>query len=79
MEIGIGYREYESGRWTGGQGDMRRFGFNVAKRHVIRIPSPEPFRQAHFFFEVLAASAKLYDASASLIVHVFEAVYAHAE
>ena len=48
MEIGIGHLEYESGRWIGGEGDMRRLGFSVANRYVIRNSAPEPFR--HVFF-----------------------------
>jgi hypothetical protein len=75
----FGHWEYESGRWIGGQGDMRRFGVNIANPHVIRIIGPEPFRQVHFFLKVLAASVKLYGTSASLIIHVFKAVFAHIE
>jgi len=74
-----GYRELESGRWIGGEGDMRRFGFNVANRHVIRIPGPEPFRRAHLSFKVLAAMMKIYNASASLIIHIFKAIFADTE
>ena len=79
IAIRSGHREYESGRGIGGKGDMRRAGFNVAKRHVIRIPGPELFRRVHLFFKVLSASVKIYGASASLIIHVFKAVFAHAE
>ena len=79
IKIGIGHRKHESGRWIGGQGDMRRFGFNVANCHVIRIPGPDPFRGVKSFFKVIAASVKIYGASASLIIHVFKAVFAHTE
>src|SRR4029077_5871773 len=72
-----GSREYESGRWIGSQGDMRRFGQNVAKPNVIRIPSPVPSR--HFLLNVLAAGVKIDGASASLIIDVFKAVFAHTE
>ena len=72
MKIGMGRREYESGRWIGGKGDMRRCGVNIANRHVVRIPGPRPFRQVHFFFKVLAADVKPYAASTALIVQVIE-------
>jgi len=67
IAIRSGQREYESGWWIGGEGDMRRAGFNVAKRHVIGIR------------KVLAASVEIYDASASLIIQVLKAVFGHTE
>src|SRR5690348_6177094 len=67
-----GHWDYISGRWIGGQGDMRRFDFNVATPYII--PS-----HMHFFLNILAASVKIYGASASLITHVFKAVFAYTD
>ena len=74
-----GHREQEPGRRIAGQGDVWGFAQNVAKPNVIRLPGPAPFRHLQSISYVLAASLKIYGASASLLIHLFKAVFAHSE